>query len=75
MCLALPAKILSIEGSVATVDVDGAQMPVSLDVLDGVEAGDYVVVHVGYALSKIDPEEAEAQLELMRNGLQEEALT
>jgi len=68
MCLALPAEILAIDGGAAAVDVDGAQMPVSLAFLDGVEAGDFVVVHVGYALSRIEPGEAALQLELMRSG-------
>ena len=72
MCLALPAEIVAIEGETATADVDGAQIPVSLAFLDGVEVGDFVVVHVGYALSKIEPELAQEQLELMRSGAAEE---
>lgn len=68
MCLALPAEIVAIEGEEAITDVDGVRTPVSLAFLDGVQVGDFVVVHVGYALSKIDPETAARQLEAMRAG-------
>ena len=68
MCLALPAEIIGIEGETATVDVDGTQMPVSLAFLEDVAPGDFVVVHVGYALSKIEPELAAEQIALMREG-------
>lgn len=74
MCLALPAEIVAIEGETATADVDGAQIPVSLAFLDGVVVGDFVVVHVGYALSKIEPDLAKEQLELMRSGAAEEGV-
>lgn len=68
MCLAMPAEIIRIDGDTATIDIDGTQMPVSLAFLDGVETGDFVVVHVGYALSKIEPDLAAEQIELMRAG-------
>lgn len=75
MCLALPAEILSIDGDQAVVNVDGTQMPVSLAFLDGVQTGDFVVVHVGYALTRIEPEEAERQISMMRDGLGQGAVT
>jgi len=65
MCLALPAEVVAIEGDVATVSLDGVETPVSLAFLEDVTVGDYVVVHVGYALSRIDPETAAEQLALM----------
>lgn len=68
MCLAMPAEIIKIEGDTATVDIDGTQMPVSLAFLDGAALGDFVVVHVGYALSIIEPEAAAEQIALMRAG-------
>ena len=64
MCLALPAEVTAVEGETATVDLDGVQLPVSLAFLDGVEPGDFVIVHVGYALSKVDPDLAAQQLAL-----------
>ena len=72
MCLAIPAKVLNVEGDKAMVDLDGVQMPISLALVDDVVAGDYVVVHVGYALSRIDPTEAEIQLKLMRDAIAED---
>lgn len=66
MCLALPVKVVYVEtdGDGATVDLGGVQKRISLALLDGVEVGDYVILHVGYALSKLDPEEAERTLAL-----------
>ena len=69
MCLALPARVVNIDGVSATVDVDGVRAPVSLAFLDGVSVGDYVVVHVGYALTRIDPDLAAAQIVAMKQGL------
>lgn len=70
MCLALPAEIVAIDGDVATVNLDGVETPVSLAFLDGVSIGDFIVVHVGYALSRIDAKTAAEQLALM-SGLQD----
>ena len=72
MCLALPARVIAVEGERARVDVDGVEMPVSLAFLSDVAPGDYIVVHVGYALSKIDPAQADRQIALMNAGLVEE---
>ncbi|MEM9706751.1 MAG: HypC/HybG/HupF family hydrogenase formation chaperone [Pseudomonadota bacterium] len=66
MCLALPAEIKAINGETATATLNGVEVPISLAFLSGVEVGDFVVVHVGYALSKIEPEIAAAQLSLMK---------
>ena len=60
MCLAIPAEILSIDTATdtAVVAVGEVKKTVSLSLLVGAQVGDYVLVHVGYALEKIDPEEA-----------------
>lgn len=60
MCLALPAQIIQISatGDMATVSVDGVQVEVSLALVEDLQVGDYVLVHVGYALNKIDEDEA-----------------
>ena len=54
MCLAIPSKIVKIENNVATIDVDGVQREASLFLLEDVKVGDYVIVHAGYAINKID---------------------
>ncbi|OQW75510.1 MAG: hydrogenase assembly protein HupF [Proteobacteria bacterium ST_bin11] len=60
MCLALPAQITDIDFTtqMATASVDGVKVEVSLALVDDVKVGDYVLVHVGYALNKIDEDEA-----------------
>lgn len=60
MCLALPVQIVEInsETNMALVSVDGIQKEISLALIDKVAVGDYVLLHVGYALSKVDEEEA-----------------
>ncbi len=64
MCLALPAEVVAVEGERATVSLGGVRKEVSLALLDGVAVGDFVLVHVGYALEKVDPEEARRTLAL-----------
>ena len=65
MCLALPAEVLAIKDGTATVAVGGVETAASLLFLEDVSVGDFVVVHVGFALSKIHPELAAEQLALM----------
>ena len=61
MCLAIPARVVSLpEPQTAVVDLGGVQKRVSLELVDDVQPGDYVIVHVGYALTKLDPDEAAA---------------
>lgn len=66
MCLALPARVLAIDNStdIATVAVGEVKKDVSLSLVEGVEVDDFVLIHVGYALNKIDQEEAEKTLQL-----------
>lgn len=65
MCLAIPAKISKLlDNNMAIADVGGIGRQISLALVDGVDVGDYVIVHVGYALSRLDPEEAEKTLKL-----------
>jgi hydrogenase expression/formation protein HypC len=67
MCLAIPARITSIDaaGERATVSLGGVSKRISLALVDETEVGDFVLVHVGYALSRISPEEAERTLRLL----------
>ncbi|MBL8447431.1 MAG: HypC/HybG/HupF family hydrogenase formation chaperone [Zoogloeaceae bacterium] len=69
MCLAVPARIVAMaEDRKAVVELDGVRRTIALDLLDEVSEGDYVIVHVGYALARLDPDEAEATLRLMAAG-------
>lgn len=70
MCLAVPAQITSVDGSLdtATVSLGGISKQVSLALVDGADVGDYVLVHVGYALNRISPEEAERTLQLLEEA-------
>ena len=54
MCLAIPGKVLKIEGQVAAVDFGGARREVKLDLLRDVREGEYVLVHAGYAIQVLD---------------------
>ena len=65
MCLAIPAQIVELrDGDNALVDLAGVKKEISLALVEGVVVGDYVIVHVGYALNKLDPEEAAKTLKL-----------
>ena len=65
MCLAIPARVVQLtENDQALVDVGGVQKEISLALVDDVVEGDYVIIHVGYALNRLDPEEAERTLAL-----------
>ena len=65
MCLAIPARIThKLEGDMAVVDLGGVSKEISLALIDGADIGDYVIVHVGHALSKLDPDEAAITLSL-----------
>lgn len=67
MCLALPVRVVELkEGDAAIVDLGGIRKEISLALADGVAVGDYVILHVGYALTKLDASEAERTLALFR---------
>ena len=65
MCLAVPAKVKSIDKTIASVDFGGVRKKVSLGILDGVKEGDYVLVHAGFAIAKVEKEEAENTLKVI----------
>lgn len=64
MCLAIPALVISVSNENAKVSLNGVMVDVSLALVDDVIIGDYVLVHVGYALNKISPQEAELTLKM-----------
>ncbi|RBP10621.1 hydrogenase maturation protein HypC [Roseiarcus fermentans] len=67
MCLAIPVEVREIlPGDMARVSLDGVVKVVSIALVEDVKVGDYVVLHVGYALARIDPEEARKTLALLQ---------
>ena len=66
MCLAIPSKIVKIEDDVATINVDGVKGKASLLLLEDVKVGDYVIVHAGFAIHKIDEKEAMECLKILK---------
>ncbi len=64
MCLAMPAEVIAIDGETGRVNLGGIHKEVSLALVEDVDVGDYVLIHVGYALNKVSPEEAERTLAL-----------
>ncbi len=76
MCLAIPVQVTELlDGDLARVTLDGVKKEISLALVDDVKPGDYVILHVGYALNKIDPEEAEKTLALLAEAGQLQGLS
>jgi len=66
MCLAIPAEVTELLGDdMARVTIDGVGKVISVALIEDLKVGDYVIIHVGYALTKIDPDEAQRTLELL----------
>jgi hydrogenase expression/formation protein HypC len=68
MCLAIPSKIVKIENNMAVIDVDGVKREASLLLMEDAEIGDYVIVHAGFAINKIDEEAALETLKFLREA-------
>ena len=64
MCLSIPAKVEKIEDDMAIVSVGGTKYNASLQMLDDVNIGDYILLHTGFAIQKLTPEEAEESLKV-----------
>ena len=71
MCLAIPAKVLEIDGDVAKVDFGGIQKKVFTTLIDSVNVGEYVIVHAGYAIEVQSADEAEETLKMMNDYVEE----
>ena len=68
MCLAIPSKIVKIENSIGIIDVDGVQREASLMLLEEPKVGEYVIVHAGFAIKKIDEKAALETLKILREA-------
>jgi hydrogenase expression/formation protein HypC len=66
MCLSVPGKIIRIKKNMARVDVGGTVRDISLDLCSKVSIGEYVLIHAGFAIQKVDEEEAKETLDLLR---------
>ena len=66
MCLAVPLKIISIKGKMGIGELGGVKKRISLVLLDKVRVGDYVLLHAGFAINKLETKEAEELLQLLR---------
>jgi len=65
MCLAIPARVVDLDGAMATVELAGVTKRASTHLLDGVRVGDYLLIHAGFALSRLDEAEAQVTLRLL----------
>jgi hydrogenase expression/formation protein HypC len=68
MCLAIPSKITQIENNMAVIDVDGVRRECSLLLMEDAQVGDYVIVHAGFAISKLDETAALETLALLKEA-------
>ena len=66
MCLGIPAKIISRSGEMAKVNVGGVEYSASLQLLPDSVVGDFVIIHAGFAIEKIDPDEAAETMKLFQ---------
>ncbi len=67
MCVAVPSKVIEIDGDTATIEVGGQRAQARVDLLKGIKVGDYVLVHAGFAITVMDDEQAHKTLEVMRD--------
>jgi hydrogenase expression/formation protein HypC len=66
MCLSVPAKVIAIEGDMADVSVGGTIFKASLRMVENVEIGSYILLHTGFAIQKINEEEALETLQILK---------
>ncbi|MBM4045650.1 MAG: HypC/HybG/HupF family hydrogenase formation chaperone [Planctomycetes bacterium] len=68
MCLAVPAKILKISGPLADVEIAGNRRQASIELIEDAAVGDYVLLHAGFAITKLTPEDAAETFALLREA-------
>ena len=67
MCLAIPMRLIEIDGVTGVAEVDGVTRAVRLDLLPEVALGDYILIHAGLAIARVDPDYAQETLSLLRS--------
>ena len=75
MCLAVPAKVISLKDIMATVEVDGIRRDISMMLLPEAKEGDYILMHAGFAIQVIDEEEARITTDLLKEVFADERTT
>ncbi|KIF81041.1 HypC/HybG/HupF family hydrogenase formation chaperone [Noviherbaspirillum autotrophicum] len=74
MCLAIPVRVVEVRpGQQAVIDLAGVRKEISTALVEDVSVGEYVIVHVGYAIGKVDPDEAQRTLEMFNEMEQAQA--
>ena len=68
MCLAIPMKVVEIEGNKGIVEYTGIKREVGLELLEDVKVDDWIIIHTGFAISKLNEEEAQETLSLLKEG-------
>lgn len=69
MCLGVPMQVKKIANDIATCEIDGVEREASLMMVDGIQVGDYVLIHAGFAIERLDTADAEETLEALRSAL------
>lgn len=70
MCMAIPTKLIEKRGDIGVVELDGIRREIGLQLLDEVAVGDYVIVHAGFAIERLDEQAAQETLEIFRQMAQ-----
>ena len=68
MCVAVPMKVIQIKGDMGVVESQGVQREVGLILLDDIQINDWVLIHAGFAISRMNPQEAEETLSLLKQA-------
>jgi hydrogenase expression/formation protein HypC len=66
MCLGIPMKVIQLDGDTAVAEAGGIRKDVRLDLVSDITIGDYILIHTGFAIEKLDPKEAVETLELIK---------
>ncbi len=72
MCLGIPMKVIKINNGLGIVELGGVKREISLQLVEDIKIGDYVIIHAGFAIQKLNEEEAEETLSLLREIAGEE---
>lgn len=68
MCIAVPMNVTEIKGNMGVVEYNGVKRNVGLMLIEDINVGDWVLIHAGFAISKLNPEDAEETLKLLREA-------